>query len=70
MVKYETRSNGEIGLITLNNPDKMNALTEEMGDALKSVIDSVSQDKVRTVVITGAGLVWYSLEDWDLVGCR
>ena len=57
MVTYDTQSNGEVGLITLNNPDKMNALTEEMGDALKNVIDRVSQDHgVRAVIITGAGM--------------
>ena len=60
---YDTRENGKIGILTLNNPDKMNALTEDMGDALKSAIDNISHaenhvdSSLRTVIITGAGLL-------------
>ena len=60
---YDTRENGKIGILTLNNPDKMNALTEDMGDALKNVIDNISHaenhvdSSLRTVIITGAGLL-------------
>ena len=59
LVTYETLSNGHVGCITLNNPDKMNALTEDMGDALHTVIDNVS-DEVRAIIITGSGLYYVS----------
>ena len=43
----------------------MNALTEDMGDALKNVIDNISHaenhvdSSLRTVIITGAGLCFW-----------
>jgi 2-(1,2-epoxy-1,2-dihydrophenyl)acetyl-CoA isomerase len=47
---------GEIGTITLNRPDKLNALSNELAsdlvDALKS---AATNDRVRALVITGAG---------------
>ena len=68
---YDTRENGKIGILTLNNPDKMNALTEDMGDALKNVIDNISHhctthenhvdSSLRTVIITGAGLCFWGI---------
>ena len=73
---YDTRENGKIGILTLNNPDKMNALTEDMGDALKNVIDNISHhctthenhvdSSLRTVIITGAGLCFWG--DFATVG--
>jgi len=45
-----------IATITLNAPDKMNALTIGMRKSLLSVTEELAQDdKVRVVVVTGAG---------------
>jgi len=49
------RSNG-IAIVTLNRPDKLNALNAEVLDALNDAFTSLaSDDDVRAVVVTGAG---------------
>ena len=46
----------QVAVITLNNPSKMNALTEPMGDALTDVVTTLKNDtNVRAAVLTGAG---------------
>src|SRR3990170_1124043 len=45
-----------IAIITLNRPEKMNALSPGMMDCLPLAIEDVRQDdEVRVVVLTGAG---------------
>ncbi len=45
-----------IATITLNRPEKLNALSGEMMDALVPVIERLAEDKeARCVVVTGAG---------------
>lgn len=45
-----------IATITLNAPDKMNALTMVMRKSLLSVVDEIAKDdQVRVVILTGAG---------------
>lgn len=47
---------GDVALITLNRPDKRNALSPEMVVRLAAFWDEVAQDdEVRAVVVTGAG---------------
>jgi 2-(1,2-epoxy-1,2-dihydrophenyl)acetyl-CoA isomerase len=47
---------GAIVTIRLNRPDKLNALTPDMGDQLVHAVLTTAEDKeVRCVVITGAG---------------
>lgn len=53
-IKVE-RSDG-VAWITLNRPDRLNALSEEMLDELSAALDEVEEDKeVRCTVITGEG---------------
>lgn len=52
-VDYEV--NGNVGVITINRPKAMNALNSEVLDDLNTVFDSVNQDEVRCLVLTGAG---------------
>ena len=43
-------------LITLNRPDRLNALTVEMADALVAALDAAEADqRCRAVLLTGAG---------------
>ena len=43
-------------LVTLNRPERLNALTVEMADALVAALDAASADKsCRAVLLTGAG---------------
>ncbi|MFK7791523.1 MAG: enoyl-CoA hydratase/isomerase family protein [Devosiaceae bacterium] len=45
-----------VATITLNRPDKLNAMTPVMADALQAIVDDINaRDEVRAVVLTGAG---------------
>ena len=45
-----------ICIITINRPDKLNALNKEVFNDLDTVIDDVYKNpEIRSVVITGAG---------------
>ena len=56
---YETitlEKKGNIATITLNRPEKLNALNLKMGEELLDVFNVVAQDNdARVVIITGAG---------------
>ncbi|MEE4021960.1 crotonase/enoyl-CoA hydratase family protein [Gordonia sp. PKS22-38] len=47
---------GDVAIIRLNRPDRLNAFTHQMGEELISVFDETdADDSVRAVVITGTG---------------
>src|ERR687893_392907 len=47
---------GSVALVTLNRPEKRNALNDELVAALKGALrDADARDDVRAVVLTGAG---------------
>lgn len=51
---YEERD--EVGILTLNRPNALNALNNEVFDELQSFLDSFKQSvNVRVLIITGAG---------------
>jgi len=64
LVRFEVA--GDVGTITLNRPDKLNALSNELArelvDALKS---AASEHRVRALVITGAGRAFSAGGDVD-----
>jgi enoyl-CoA hydratase len=64
LVLYERR--GPSAWITLNRPDKLNAMTHELVDQLEAAIDRAeADDEVRVVVVRGAGRAFcagYDLE--------
>lgn len=51
-IKFEKE--GEIGIITVNRPEAMNALNSEFFAEMNSLIDSLNQE-VRILIITGYG---------------
>lgn len=54
LVLYEKR--GAVALLTLNRPEKLNALNYATNDRLLDLLDSIEDDAtVRAVVLTGAG---------------
>ena len=55
--------NGAILTITLNRPDALNALTEEVHRLLGAALDEALADEVRAVVITGAGRAFCAGQD-------
>jgi len=54
-IKYESPEDG-IGLITLNRPDRLNAINLDMLEELHVLFERLSaDDTVRIILITGAG---------------
>jgi enoyl-CoA hydratase/carnithine racemase len=48
--------NGQIALVTLNRPERLNALSYELIDRLMAVLDEIETDgNARAVILTGAG---------------
>ena len=59
MIAIEHSSDGRIVTLTLNRPDKRNALNQSLVVELTNVIESLSQDPfVRVLILTGAGDVF------------
>lgn len=52
-VNYEIEEN--VGIITINRPEALNALNSGVLEELDKVLDSVDLDKVRALILTGAG---------------
>ncbi|MFC7391727.1 enoyl-CoA hydratase-related protein [Scopulibacillus cellulosilyticus] len=56
--------NNQIGWLTLNRPDKLNAFNEQMNKEIVQIIKQIEKDnEVRAVVIQGAGRAFCSGED-------
>jgi methylglutaconyl-CoA hydratase len=54
MIKYEIKN--EIGILTLNRPEKRNALHPELVRQMKSELKEVAEDElVKVLIITGEG---------------
>jgi methylglutaconyl-CoA hydratase len=51
LLNYE----GEIATVTLNRPEKRNAISAQMMSEILSVLDEVERSKMRVAIITGAG---------------
>jgi len=51
---YEKKDN--IGILTINRPQKMNALTNELMSELKQLLEEIEKDqKLRVLIVTGSG---------------
>lgn len=56
VVLWEKDAEDAFVTLTLNRPDKMNAMNQELGDALEAAIARAIKDpEIRAVIITGAG---------------
>ena len=61
-INYETKN--EVGWITLNRPNKLNAFTSQMNQEVIQALKVAKQDDaVRAIVITGEGKAFCSGED-------
>jgi methylglutaconyl-CoA hydratase len=56
---------GELATITLNRPEKRNAISTEMIEDLLAALDEVEASAVRVVIVTGAGKAFCSGMDLD-----
>lgn len=51
---YEKKEN--IGILTINRPQKMNALTNELMSELKQLLEEIEKDQeLRVLIVTGSG---------------
>ena len=66
-VNYEVRD--AVAVITLNRPDKLNALTPEMREALGTFFEKAGRDsEVRAVLLTSAGKAFCASGDVSRMG--
>src|ERR1700736_6566662 len=59
--------NGEIAKITLNRPDKRNAINTQMISELQSALDAVEKSHSRVVIVTGAGKAFCAGMDLEML---
>jgi len=58
---------GEIGHITLNRPDKRNAISAAMIADLHTALDEIENSHARVVILTGAGKAFCSGMDLEML---
>ena len=67
LVLYEVRDH--VALITVNDPDRRNAVTDAMSEQLRSAVEQAESDVgVHAVVITGAGKAFCAGADLSALG--
>lgn len=55
-VQYEEK----VAKITLNRPDKMNSMNQEMLEEMATKMEEVSQSEAQIVILTGEGRAFFS----------
>src|SRR6201993_3499113 len=58
---------GEIAKITLNRPDKRNAINTQMIAELQTALDTIEKSHSRVVLVTGAGKAFCAGMDLDML---
>src|ERR1700739_3408853 len=58
---------GEIAKITLNRPDKRNAINTQMIAELQTALDTIEKSHSRVVIVTGAGSAFCAGMDLDML---
>lgn len=61
---------GKVGVLTLNDPSKLNALTVKMGDSLAQVLESIAYEKTNALVVRGAGRAFSAGGDFSFLNAR
>jgi enoyl-CoA hydratase len=49
------KTEGKIGILTLNRPDAANTFTREMGEEVVAAAHQLTEQRCRVIVVTGAG---------------
>jgi 2-(1,2-epoxy-1,2-dihydrophenyl)acetyl-CoA isomerase len=68
MAEIEVAREGAVQTITLNRPDKLNALTRTLHEELQAALEEASDPAVRAVVITGVGRGFSAGQDLTAFG--
>jgi enoyl-CoA hydratase len=67
LVSLLERDDG-VALVTLNDPERLNAMSEAMGEALAAAVAELAQDDaVRAIVLTGAGRAFSAGGDLEMI---
>ncbi len=67
MTLVQTQRRGSLALLTLQRPEKLNAINKEMITALHGALDDVERDEtVRAIVLNGAGRAFSAGFDLDM----
>lgn len=62
---------GPIAWIIFTDPDRLNALTDEMGHEISRLVPQINKDKsVRVVILTGAGRAFSAGGNLDIIVAR
>jgi enoyl-CoA hydratase len=62
---------GPVAWMTLNDPDRLNALSEAMGVAIAKLVPQINKDKaIRVVILTGAGRAFSAGGNLDIIEAR
>jgi enoyl-CoA hydratase len=62
---------GPIAVLTFQDPDRLNAMTEAMGRALRAAVDELrGENALRAMVLTGAGRAFSAGGDLDLIEAK
>jgi len=61
------KSSDQVGIISLNRPDRYNAFNQEMAFELQKALDQCATDGTRCVVITGEGKAFSAGQDLNEV---
>jgi len=71
LVKSHLVNDSQVAVLTLNNPAKLNALTEPMGDALIERVEELrTMPDIRATIITGEGKAFSAGGDLDWLLAR
>jgi len=71
MTQLLFEKDGPIGWIILNDPDRLNALSEEMGVGIAKLVPQINKDKsIRVVILTGAGRAFSAGGNLDIIEAR
>ncbi|HEY2461586.1 MAG TPA: enoyl-CoA hydratase-related protein [Candidatus Acidoferrum sp.] len=60
-------TSGEVATITLNRPDKRNAISAEMIGELQAALDEIETAHTRVVIVTGAGKAFCAGMDLEML---
>lgn len=67
-VTTDWTNSGHVAILTLSDPDRMNAMTPAMGEALERAIeDAAGAPSLRALVVTGSGRAFSAGGDLDML---
>lgn len=69
--RIQLERRGDVAVLTFHDPERLNAMTEPMGEAFRAAVQELSGDaSLRAVVITGSGRAFSAGGDLDWIEAR